>query len=209
MRGPQSLSEAELLAILLRTGTKGRSVIQLAQLLLIEYEGRLSVLSEKSVEALKHFNGIGNDKAATLCAAFELSRRLLSQEKWIVNKKITSPKDVADIFIPLLKDKNQEEFIVVCLSTANKIVKYKRITMGTLNTSVIQPREVFRTAIENDAANIILIHNHPSGNPDPSQEDILFTKKIAEAGKIMDIQIFDHLIIAGSGYTSFVERRLI
>lgn len=209
MRGPQSLSEAELLAILLRTGIKGKSVIQLAQELLLEYDGRLSVLSSKSAEALIHFEGIGKDKAATLCAAFELSRRILSQEKWIVNKKIGSPKDVADIFIPLLKDKNQEEFLVVCLSMANKIIKYKRITLGTLNSSVIQPREVFRIAIENDAANIILIHNHPSGNPEPSQEDISVTKKISEAGRIMDIQIFDHIIIAGTGYTSFVERRLI
>ncbi len=100
-------------------------------------------------------------------------------------------------------------FIVVCLNSANKIIKYEKISTGNLNSSVVQPREVFKAAIENNSANIILIHNHPSGNPDPSNEDIRLTKSMVEAGKIMEIQVFDHLIIAGNNFTSLVEKRLI
>lgn len=100
-------------------------------------------------------------------------------------------------------------FIVVCLNSANKIIKYEKISTGNLNSSVVQPREVFKTAIENNSANIILIHNHPSGNPDPSNEDIRLTKSMVEAGKIMEIQVFDHLIIAGNNFTSLVEKRVI
>jgi DNA repair protein RadC len=98
---------------------------------------------------------------------------------------------------------------VVCLSSANKIIRYEKISSGNLNSSVIHPREIFRTAIENNSASIILIHNHPSENPEPSNEDIAITRKIVEASKMMDIPVFDHIIIAGNSYTSFVERRLI
>lgn len=127
----------------------------------------------------------------------------------VFSKKITSPADVAEIFIPLLRDELKEQFIVVCLSSANKIIRYEKISLGNLNSSVVHPREIFRTAIENNSASIILIHNHPSENPEPSNEDISITRKIVEAGKMMDIPVFDHIIIAGNSYTSFVERRLI
>jgi DNA repair protein RadC len=169
----------------------------------------LAQLASKSSADLIKTSGIGNDKAATLLAAFEISRRILSQTKWFSQKKITSPADVAEIFIPLLRDELKEQFIVVCLSSANKIIRHERISQGNLNSSVVHPREVFRAAIENNSASIILIHNHPSENPEPSNEDISITRKIVEAGKIMEIPVFDHLIIAGNSYTSFVERRLI
>lgn len=207
MRGSQSLSDAELVAILLRTGKKGKSVIEIAREL-INSEGNLAMLATKTVDSLQKISGIGKDKAATLAAAFELSRRILSQPKWFVNKKITSPQDIAEIFIPILRDDNKEKFIVVCLNSANKIIKHETISIGNLNSSVVHPREVFKVAIDNSSASIILIHNHPSGNPEPSNEDIRITKKIVETGKIMEIPVFDHLIIAGETYTSFVEKRL-
>jgi DNA repair protein RadC len=207
MRGAQSLSDAELVAILLRTGKKGKSVIEIAREL-INSEGNLAMLANKTVDSLQQISGIGKDKAATLAAAFELSRRILSQPKWLANKKITSPQDIAEIFIPILRDDNKEKFIVVCLSSANKIIKHETISIGNLNSSVVHPREVFKVAIDNSSASIILIHNHPSGNPEPSNEDIRITKKIVETGKIMEIPVFDHVIIAGETYTSFVEKRL-
>jgi len=207
LRGAQSLSDAELVAILLRTGKKGKSVIEIAREL-INSEGNLAMLATKTVDSLQKISGIGKDKAATISAAFELSRRILSQPKWFSNKKITSPQDVAEIFIPILRDDNKEKFIVVCLNSANKIIKHETISVGNLNSSIVHPREVFKVAIDNSSASIILIHNHPSGNPDPSNEDIRITKKIVETGKIMEIPVFDHLIIAGETYTSFVEKRL-
>ena len=207
MRGPQNLTDAELLAILLRTGTKGKSVLGIAQEI-INKEVNLSVLASRSLDSLTKIPGIGKDKAATLLAAFEISRRILSQSKLFSDKKISSPKDVAEIFIPLLRDELKEKFIVVCLNSANRIIKQETISIGNLNSSVVHPREIFKVAIDSLAASIILIHNHPSSNPDPSNEDISITKKITESGKIMDIPVFDHIIIAGSTYTSFVEKRL-
>lgn len=207
LRGAQSLSDAELVAILLRTGKKGKSVIEIAREL-INSEGNLAMLATRSVDSLQKISGIGKDKAAALAAAFELSRRILSQPKWLSNKKITSPQDIAEIFIPILRDDNKEKFIVVCLNSANKIIKHEIISVGNLNSSVVHPREIFKVAIDNSSASIILIHNHPSGNPEPSNEDIRITKKIVETGKIMDIPVFDHLIIAGETYTSLVEKRL-
>jgi DNA repair protein RadC len=208
LRGAQNLTDAELLAILLRTGSKGKSVIQISHEL-IKKNGNLAVLASNSFSQMTKISGIGNDKAATLLAAFELSRRIQLQSKWYSDKKISSPGEVADIFIPLLKDELKERFIVVCLNSANKIIKYEVISVGNLNSSIVHPREVFKVAIENNSASIILIHNHPSGNSDPSNEDISITKKIVETGTIMSIPVFDHIIIAGKNFTSFVEKRLI
>ncbi|KUG26868.1 dna repair protein radc [hydrocarbon metagenome] len=208
LRGAQNLSEAELLAILLRTGSKNESVIEVAQKLLIEF-GNLAVLASKSVEEIIKIKGIGKDKAAALVAAFELVRRIEFKSKWYSNKKISSPGDVAELYIPLLRDELQEKFYVVCLSSSNRIIKHELLFVGTLNASLVHPREIFKTALANDSANIILMHNHPSGQPEPSNEDISITRRIVEAGKILEIQIFDHIIIAGNSYTSFVEKRLL
>jgi len=207
LRGPQSLSDSELIAILLRTGTKGKSVIELAQNLL--NQNNLAMLATKSVESFTKSDGIGKDKAATLVASFELTRRIKSDEKWFSRKKITSPEDLAEIFIPILRDEIKEKFIVVCLNTSNQIIKFDIISIGNLNSSIVHPREVFKVAVDNNSANIFLIHNHPSGNPEPSREDISITKRLIEAGKIFDIPVLDHLIIAGDKYTSLVEKRII
>ncbi|MCB0751143.1 MAG: DNA repair protein RadC, partial [Ignavibacteriae bacterium] len=153
--------------------------------------------------------GIGKDKAATLVAAFELARRIKFQDKWFSANKITSPEDLAEIFIPILRDEIKEKFIVVCLNTSNQIIKFEEISIGNLNSSIVHPREVFKVAIDNNSANIFLVHNHPSGNTEPSREDISITKRLVEAGKILDIKVLDHIIIAGDNFTSFVERRNI
>lgn len=167
------------------------------------------MLSSKTVSDLTATSGIGKDKAATLLAAFELSRRILVQSKWFSDKKVTSPQEIADIFIPLLRDETREKFLVVCLNSANKIIRYETISIGNLNSSVVHPREIFKAAIKNNSASIILLHNHPSGNPEPSNEDISITRKIVDSGKIMDIPVFDHIIVAGNTYTSFVEKRIL
>ncbi|MGE5363969.1 MAG: RadC family protein [Bacteroidota bacterium] len=208
LRGLQSLSDAELLAILLRTGYKGNTVIDLSRSLLLKY-GNLSRMASLSAEALVKDKGIKRDKAAALMAAFEISRRIASQNKTIFDTRITSPNDLAGIFIPMLRDEVKEVFMVVCLNSANKIVKYDRVSVGSLNCSIVHAREIFKVAIENNSANIILVHNHPSGNTEPSNEDIAVTRKLVEAGKILDIQVFDHLIVAGNSYLSFVEKRLL
>lgn len=208
LRGPQSLSDSELIAIILRTGTKGKSVVQISQEI-IKKSGNLASLAVKTVSAFTKDEGIGKDKAATLAAVFEIAKRVNAQIKWFSDVKITSPEEVAKIFIPLLKDEIKEHFFVLCLNSANKIIKYENISIGNLNSSVVHPREVFKVAIDNNSANIIVLHNHPSGNLEPSNEDISITKKLVESGKILGIEIFDHIIIAGNQYLSFVEKRLI
>ena len=208
MHGSQNLSDAELLAILLRTGTKGKSVLSIAQKM-VKNDGDLSKIATRTLESLTKESGIGKDKAATLLAAFELARRIQSQQNNYSNKKITSPEDVAKTFIPILRHELKEKFIVVCLNSANKVIKHETISIGNLNSSVVHPREIFKVAIDCSSASIILIHNHPSGNPEPSNEDISITKKVVEVGKVMDIPVFDHIIIAGETFTSFVEKKLM
>jgi len=208
LRGAENLTDAELLAILLRTGTKGKSVIQIAQDLILA-NSNLAVLATKSLPALTKVSGIKKDKAAALLAAFEISRRILHQKKWFDETKINTPDKIAEIFIPLLKDEQKEKFLVVCLNSSNKIIKYEVISVGSLNASIVHPREVFKTAIENSAASILLIHNHPSGNPEPSKEDITITKKLVESGTIIGITVVDHIILAGNKYLSFIEKGLI
>jgi DNA repair protein RadC len=176
--------------------------------LIKKYEN-LSGLIRLSLAELKKISGIGEDKALSLMAAFEVSRRLQSQSKWSPDKKITSPKDIAEFFVPLLRDELKEKFLVVCLNSANKVTKFETISVGSLNSNVVHPREIFKFAIENSSASIILIHNHPSGNLEPSNEDIQITKKIVESGKILNIEVLDHIIVAGNSFTSLVERRLM
>lgn len=176
---------------------------------LLDKYGTLANLAEKTAISFTTIKGIKGDKAASLMAVFEIARRVLSRQKTILNKKLTEPKLVADFFIPLLKDEIVEKFIVVCLNSANKITKYEVISSGILDGTVIHAREVFRAAIENNARSIILVHNHPSENTEPSKDDIATTKKLMEAGRVMDIPVIDHLIIGGTDYKSFKEMKLM
>jgi DNA repair protein RadC len=207
-KGAAYLSDAELLAILIRTGTKGKTVIEIAQEL-IQKNKNLYGLADKPIKYFLSVKGLGKDKVTSILAAFEISRRIQMQDKWFSQKQITSPDDLAEIFIPILRDETKEKFIVVCLNSANIIIKYEIITVGILNRSLIHAREIFKVAIENNSANIVLIHNHPSHNINPSQDDINITKRIIEAGKILDILVFDHIIIGGNNFFSFKSQNLI
>ncbi len=206
-RGASSLSDAELLAILINSGVGKITALDLAKSILVRYK-TLRSLASLTVADLRQFKGIGEARAVTIVAMFEVARRL-NAEPSAENKSIRTPNDIAEKFIPLLRDLKQEVFIVVCLSSANKIIQERTITRGLLNSSLTHPREVFREAILENAASIILLHNHPSGNLEPSQEDIHITKQLVESGKIIGIPVHDHLIIAGNGFTSFVERGLL
>lgn len=207
--GASSLSDSELLAILVNTGTGKTSAVDVAKKLIGEY-GSLKNIATLSVSDLKQKKnkGIGTAKAVTIVAAFELGRRMDSKN-FDEEKPITTPEDVAKRFGPQLRDLKQEVFKVICLSSSNKIISSREITKGLLNSSLTHPREVFREAILENAASVILLHNHPSGNLEPSREDISITKQIVEAGKIIGISVHDHIIIAGNEHTSMMERGLM
>lgn len=208
-RGASSLSDSELLAILINNGTQKLSAVDVAKNLLTEHRtlrniGALTVSDLKQ----KRNKGIGTAKAVMITAAFELARRI-SVKQPESDSAIRSPEDVASRFAPQLRDLKQEVFMVLSLSSANRIIRERTVTKGLLNSSLTHPREVFREAILENAASVILMHNHPSGNLEPSREDIAITKQIVEAGKIIGISVHDHIIIAGDGFTSMMERGLM
>jgi len=205
--GPEFLTEAELLAILIGSGSGKVTAVDLAKTLFVERK-TLRSLAALTVADLKEFKGIGDARAVAIAAAFELARRLQASPE-AERRMIRSPSDIAEQFIPTLRDLQQEVFLVILLNSANKIIREITITKGLLNSSLTHPREVFRHAIVEHAASVILMHNHPSGNPEPSQEDIAITKQIVEASKVVGIPVHDHIIIAGSQFTSLAQRGLI
>ena len=203
-RGPEALTEAELLAILIRTGTKGSTAVDIAKKLLAD--GRtLQDLAGMSPAEFKAFQ-VGHARASAIIAALELSRRLQPLDAQPV---IRTPEDVAKRFFSKFRDVKHEEFWTLLLSSSNRIVSERKITSGTLNTSLVHPRECFKPAIRESAASVIFLHNHPSGNPEPSAEDIAVTKQLVESGRILGIPVHDHIIIAGTSFTSFADRGLI
>ncbi|TDX49015.1 RadC family protein [Orenia marismortui] len=203
--GSEKLSNAELLALILRTGFQNKTALDLANNLLIACEG-INCLAEYSVEELQGIKGIGVAKATQLKAVAELSKRLVNSKVNLI--KVTSPHDVADILIPKLGYSHQEKFLVVVLDTKNQIIGLKEISKGSLNSSIVHPREVFRYAIKKSSASIILAHNHPSGDLTPSLEDINLSKRLCEVGKIVGIDVLDHLIIGKNEYTSLKSKKL-
>jgi DNA repair protein RadC len=206
-RGPEALSDAELLAILLRSGTGRVTAVDLAKTLLTEFRS-LGRLTARPLQDLKRFKGLGTAKAVGLLAAFELGRRASAYVE-ADQLQVRSPEDVVRRYQPLLRDLRQEVFKVLMLDSANHLLADEEISSGILNSSLVHPREVFRRAILEPAASIILLHNHPSGNPEPSSEDLQITRQLVEASKIVGIPIHDHIIIAGNAYTSFAERGLL
>jgi DNA repair protein RadC len=202
--GPTSLSNHELLAILLRTGSKQESVIQLANKLLIQFEG-LRLLKDATIEELSNIKGIGETKAIQILAALELGRRVgrLQYEDRFV---IRSPEDGANYMMEELRFLSQEHFVCLYLNTKNQVLHRKTIFIGSLNASIVHPREVFKEAFKRSAASIICLHNHPSGDPTPSKEDIEVTKRLSECGKIIGIELLDHLIIGDQKYVSLKEK---
>lgn len=199
--GPLSLSDAELFAILLRTGTKGENVIDMSNRLISQYG--LANLLQCSLDELRQIKGIGRGKGMQILAMAEIQKRIASAEKKI--EKITSAKDVFDYFREKLKEEKQENFIVLLLDTKNKIIKEELVTRGVLDAAIVHPREIFKPAIRNSAHKIILVHNHPSGDPSPSPEDLDITEKLKKSGEELDIKVLDHVIIGRDSYWSWVE----
>lgn len=208
-KGVLALSNAELVAILLRTGTKNDSVLRVAEKLLKQYE-ELGITGLASIgpHELTKMPGIGPVKAVTLVAAIELGKRL-SGLAAAVKPIIRAPQDVADLLMARLRYEPREHFLIVLLSTKNHVLATPTISIGSLNASIVHPREVFRTAIHYAAAAVILVHNHPSGDPTPSAEDITLTRKLVDVGKILEIHVLDHLIIGDNKYVSLKEKGII
>mgnify|MGYP000916623410 CR=1 FL=1 len=208
-RGAQALSNAELLAILLRTGTKTDSVVRVAERLLKQYEGRgVSALSSLTPQDISKIKGIGPVKAVTVVAAVELGKRLHTFNS--ANRPvIRSPQDAAELVMSRLRYETREQFMVILLTTKNSVLATPVISTGTLNATLVHPRELFKPAISHAAATVILVHNHPSGDPEPSQEDILLTKKMVAAGNLLDISVLDHIIIGDNKYVSLKEKGII
>jgi DNA repair protein RadC len=206
-RGAQALSDAELLAIFIRSGTGEGTALDLARAMLTR-ERSLRAIGARTAVELMRLKGIGEAKAVELLAAFELGRRVESAEAG-EKPVIRTPEDVARKMIPLLRDRTTEQFSVLVLDSMNGLKQTIPVTTGTLNASLVHPREVFKPAIDYLAASIIVVHNHPSGNPEPSREDVEITRQLAEAGKVVGIPLHDHVIIAGERYTSLAERGLL
>lgn len=206
-RGIGTLSDAELLGVLIAKGTKEKTAIDVARELVFKY-GSLRNLSSRSLAEYSTVKGIGEAKAVIIGAAFEISRRVQSQKD---SQKVIfkCSQDVAGYYIPLLRDLKKEIFKVALLDGANKLIKDITVSEGTLTTSVVHPREVFRDALIEGTAGVVLIHNHPSGDPSPSEDDVNITKQLVEAGKIFGIKIFDHIIVAQDKFQSFADDGLI
>jgi DNA repair protein RadC len=206
--GAASLSSRELIAILIGSGTEGRSAVDVAGELLRATAGSLRRLASSSSAELEHVSGVGPAVAARISAALELGRRM-AREGPQERTRIEGPRDVYERCAPALRDLAQEEFHVLLLNTQHAVVRDAPITRGTLDASLIHPREVFRLAIAENAASIILTHNHPSGDPTPSPDDRSVTRQLVEAGAVLGIPVMDHVIIGDGRYLSFVEAGLI
>jgi DNA repair protein RadC len=192
-RGPDALTHAELIAILLRTGLPGVNVVQVGQNLLQKF-GSLNALALASVDELRRIRGIGRDKAATLVAAFALARRM-EQERREESPVLDNPVTVVNFLRESNRLKSVEAFQVLLLNTRKKLIRVEEISDGTLDTLLVHPREVFRAAIAANAAAIILVHNHPSGDPTPSEADIKVTRDLIRAGQLLKIEVVDHVIL--------------
>lgn len=205
-RGEYCLNEAELLAIVLGQGTRSTSAIQLAHCLLINYGG-LRGLKEASIRELMGIKGIGLAKAVAVKAAIELGRRISLDIR--SRPYIKSPEDVKNMLMEDMRYSDRERFRVLYLDRKGGLICMEDISVGGLNSSIVHPREVFKTAVKNSAASIIAVHNHPSGDPSPSKEDVEVTRRLIEAGNIMGIEVLDHIIIGESTYCSLKAKSLI
>ena len=205
--GAACLTNAELLAILLRTGTKEKSVLSLAGELIKSSGEQLSVLAKNDIESLSKVKGIGVAKAITIIAALELGRRVDSATI-VESSTISSPHDAAKVFRSYLRDEKKEQFYVMLLNIKNKLISVERLSIGTLNAAMAEPRDVFHMALLKNAAALLLAHNHPSGDPTPSVEDKRVTDRIMLVGENLGIPVLDHIIIGLDSYYSFKNNSL-
>lgn len=205
--GEGVLSNAELLAIILRTGNKNESAIDLSRRILTE-NGGLSFLAKASAYELSNINGIGIAKACQIKSCIEIGKRLLTSKNKD-NIKISTPDDIAYLVMEDMRYLTKEHLKAIFLNTKNIVISVKDISIGSLNSSIVHPREVFVEAIKMSAASLIVCHNHPSGDPTPSEEDIKITKRLKEAGNIIGIDLLDHIIIGDGRYISLREKNII
>jgi len=209
--GPETLSNAELLAIVIRTGSMEETSVALAQRLLTYggNTGGIAFLHDMSVEELKRTKGIGRVKALQIKAVMELSKRVSAS--LINNNRVTikSPVEVSTLLMEEMRHLKKEVFKIILLNTKNHIIKYLDVSVGSLNSSIVHPREVFSEAVKAGCSGILLVHNHPSGDPEPSREDIETTQRLVNAGNILGIKVLDHVVIGDGKYISFKEQGLM
>jgi len=205
--GPNALADVELLALQLGSGRRGMSAVDLAREVLATY-GSLADIAGCDVAELARVKGVGPAKAARLAAAFELTRRLRARQPGS-RQRLGSPAEVYAAFAPLMEDLKREVFRVALLDAQNRLLRDRVISEGTLSASLVHPREVFKPAILESAASVILLHNHPSGDPTPSREDIRLTRQLVECAHLLDLRLHDHLVIGHGRFVSFAEQGLI
>lgn len=207
-KGRHVLTDAELIAILIGSGSRNESAVELSKRILAQYGNNLNELAKLSVNDLTKFKGIGEAKAISIVSALELGRR--RKESDIVKReKITSSKDIFEVFHAQFMDLPHEEFHVLLLTRSNAIIRKEFISRGGVSGTIVDPKIIFKIALEHLASSIILCHNHPSGNLRPSDQDISLTKKLKEAGALLEIPILDHLIISNTGYFSFADEGMM
>lgn len=202
--GPESLSNHELIALMLRTGTRNESVLQLANRLLTHFDG-LRMLKDATLNEITSIKGIGKAKAIQILASVELGRRIANlnfDDRYVIR----SPEDGAKYVMNDMRFLTQEHFVALYLNTKNQVLHKQTVFIGSLNASIVHPREVYKEALRHSAASIICMHNHPSGDPTPSREDIEVTRRLSECGKILGIELLDHLIIGENKFVSLKEK---
>jgi DNA repair protein radc len=202
--GAEQMSAAELLAIILRTGSAKSTAIDLAEHLLVKYHD-LRGLAKASLEEIAQCPGIGQTKAVQLKAAFELGRRVLTSNPYQL-PMIRKPEDIYDLLKAAFQDLDREHFKVIHLNTKNQVLRIETSALGILSSSPVHPREVFKEAVKMSSAGVVLAHNHPSGDPTPSNDDLLLTSRLKEAGEILGISVIDHVIFGDNRYVSLKER---
>ncbi|NLI14600.1 MAG: DNA repair protein RadC [Peptococcaceae bacterium] len=205
--GADALSEVELLAILLGTGSRQATALDLAALIMAHFKSLRSLLGS-TIEELSGIKGVGPAKACQIKAALEFARRI-SQYSDSPRPVIKSPEDAANLLMEEMRHFDREHFRAVLLNTKNQVIGTDKVSVGTLNSSAVHPRELFRNAIKRSAASVILVHNHPSGDPTPSREDLDITERLREAGKIIGIEVLDHIIIGDNRFISFKAKGFI
>lgn len=208
LNGPETLTNAELLAVILRTGTKGENIISLSTRVLSEFNG-LDGLLEAGIDEITNIKGIKNIKASQIIAIGELVRRINMLSLIRESKSITSPNDIARLVMKEMVFLKQEVLKLIMLDTKNNVIGIKDVFKGSLNSSIVHPREIFKEALKKSSASIIICHNHPSGDPTPSKEDINITIRLKECGKIIGIDLLDHLIIGKNKYISLKQKGII
>ena len=206
-KGSSALGNAELLAILLRTGSGNKNVLEMSHELLAA-AGSLTELSAMSIDKMQAIGGIGKNKAATVTAAFELGRRFAAEGSRSPCRAITNASQIFSIMFPVLKGIDHEECLILYLNRANHILYKEKVSIGGLSSTTIDTNSILRKAIEKKADGIILVHNHPSGNPQPGKADVVETERLKKAAETFSISMLDHVIISDSGYYSFADQMI-